>query len=80
MNVGQVVNRGSRYPVYSYALSDADRSFQYAGLIAAIVRLALEDEGPEYLRTQGGQFWCWKGGVEPEIVWERAVRLSTLDG
>lgn len=59
--VGQLINRGSRYPVYSYALSNVDRSFlypEYAELIAAIVRSGLEDEGPEYVRTEGGQFWC----------------------
>ena len=76
MIVGQVVKRGSRYPEYSYALSQADRSFQYAELLAAIVRSGLEDEGPEYLRTQGGQFWCWTGGIEPKKVWERAINLG----
>ena len=46
---------------------------EYIELIAAIVRSGLEYEGPEYVRTQDGQYWCWMGGIEPDIVWGRAL-------
>ena len=46
---------------------------EYIELIAAIVRSGLRYEGPEYLRTQDGQYWCWMGGIEPDIVWGQAV-------
>ena len=45
----------------------------YTELVAAIVRSGLGSEGPKYLQTKGGQFWCWMGGIEPELVWELAV-------
>ena len=46
---------------------------EYFELIAAIVKSGLKYEGPEYLRTHGGQFWCWMGGIEPEVVSDLAV-------
>ncbi len=45
---------------------------EYTQLIAAIIRSGLEEEGPDYLRTAGGRFWCWHGGVEPEVAWAKA--------
>jgi len=49
---------------------------EYVKFIAAVVRSGLEQEGPEYLQTPGGQFWCWLGGLEPQVVWEQAVYLG----
>ena len=48
----------------------------YIVLIAAIIRSGLEDEGPKYLQTRGGRFWCWWGDLEPQVVWEQGVHLG----
>ena len=51
-----------------------DEEYEFIQFIAAVVRSGLENEGPEYLQTPGGQFWCWLGGIVPEAGWEQAVR------
>ena len=86
--VSAAVKEDGRFPVFRYALSmwqacsgdaqagaveNRDLFEEYIILIAAIVRSGLKQEGPEYLRTQDGQFWCWMGGIEPDVVWGRAV-------
>jgi len=44
----------------------------YGFLIAAVIRCGLEDDGLDYLQTPGGQYGCFLGNVEPEVVRERA--------
>ncbi len=60
--------------------SPMDGEDEYMHLVGAIIRLGLEYEGPAYLRTQDGQFWCWLGGIEPAIAWDRAVRNELGSG
>jgi len=54
----------------------SDKEYEFIQFIAAVVRSGLEDEGPAYLLTEGGQFWCRWGGLEPQVVWEQAVYLG----
>ena len=50
----------------------------YMGLVGELIRSGLREEGPSYLQTQGGRNWCWWGGIEPQVVWERAMHLGYL--
>ena len=54
----------------------SDKEYEFIGFIAAVIRSGLGEEGPNYLHTPGGQFWCWLGGLEPQVVWEQAVYLG----
>ena len=44
-------------------VQDSCSDKEYIEFIAAIFRSGLEKEGPEYLQTPGGQFWCRLGGL-----------------
>ena len=87
-HVVSTVKDDGRSPVFACALSKSRAWSQdaktrtvenrylldeYIDLIAAIVRSGLEYEGPDYLRTKDGQYWCWMGGIEPDMAWGRAV-------
>lgn len=47
---------------------------EYFGLIAAVIRSALQKEGPQYLSTGDGQYWCWLAGLDPQLTWELAIK------
>jgi hypothetical protein len=47
---------------------------QYFRLIAEIIKSGLRDEGPDYLRTRGGQYWCDVGNLNPDAVWRTAAK------
>ncbi len=46
----------------------------HISLIAAVMKLGLKEEGPEYLQTLGGYHWCQIGGIDPMASWEKAVK------
>ena len=50
----------------------------YEELVAAILRDARSD--PNYYREPCGQWWCWLGGLDPAIVWDKAVRGTQREG
>lgn len=45
----------------------------YLSLVARVIKTGIEKEGPEYLRTSGGEYWCLVGNLNPEMVWRRAL-------
>ena len=46
----------------------------YIRLVGKVIRKGLEKDGPNYLRTDGGRFWCGLGGLDPKIVWEQVEK------
>ena len=52
---------------------ETDRYFR---LIAEIIKSGLRDEGPDYLHTRGGEYWCAVGNLNLEAVWRTAVKRS----
>ena len=49
---------------------------EYMRLIGAVIKLGVKEEGPEYLRTLGGYYWCIMGGIDPEAAREKAARWA----
>ena len=46
----------------------------YIELVGAVIRSGLMQEGPDYLLTYGGQYWCSMGNLDPMIVRKLALR------
>ncbi|MBC8280738.1 MAG: hypothetical protein H8E48_08135 [Chloroflexi bacterium] len=51
----------------------------YLELIAAVIRSGLEKEGPGYVLTPGGRYWCLLGDLDPGFLSKKAAR-RTLNG
>ncbi len=49
----------------SSAVQEEIMQGKYIELIAAVVRTGLKQEGREYVRSYGGQYWCGLGGLDP---------------
>lgn len=49
-------------------------------LAAELLRGALRDEGPEYVSGPCGRRWVETTGLEPTVVWAKAVRGTALMG
>lgn len=45
----------------------------YIDLVGAIIRSGLNQEGPDYLLTDGGRYWCFTGNLDPAAVLRLAV-------
>jgi hypothetical protein len=49
----------------------------YIELVGAIIRSGLKQEGPDYLLTDGGHYWCSIGNLDPALV--RSLAISCQD-
>lgn len=49
---------------------------QYVHFIAAIIRSGLQQEGPAYVSTSGGRYWCELGQLDPEALIAQAARFN----
>lgn len=45
---------------------------RYAGIVAAVIRQAIDEEGPDYLLASGGKFWCGVGDINPTVALQYA--------
>jgi len=69
-------NKGGDEYFASGSVQEEIMQGNYIELIAAVVRLGLKQEGREYVRTCGGQYWCGLGGLDPEVVWAKTALLA----
>tara|TARA_R100000008_G_C3442879_1_gene95355 strand:- start:275 stop:499 length:225 start_codon:yes stop_codon:yes gene_type:complete len=53
-----------------------DRTSRHMGLIGAILREGLEEEGLSYLKTAGGKMWCTLTGVNADNL-RRVIRSKS---
>ena len=74
--MGHIGNKGGDEYFASGGVQEEIMQGNYIELIAAVVRLGLKQEGREYVRTCGGQYWCGLGGLDPEVVWAKTALLA----